>query len=876
MKIIKRNGTTEELNLNKILNRIEAQSYGLNVDHQMIATKTIATLMDGVTSKEIDKQAAALSESYAILHPDYTYLAGRLALTALTKDVPYPNSPTVTWQMLNQHYKLSTRLTYVKSFNELKEIDEAFNEVVSQSKGHEFDYQGVRVMANQYSMLIDGKPIETPDLIRFRVAYYLGKDYGLDYVKKVFSYLREGLFTFATPININSGLEQAQLASCFLIGLEEDSYEGIQKTQTEAGRISKNAGGIGMHISNLRAKGTTIESSGAKAAGILPFAKLTEANANYWNQGGKRKGSYALYLEPWHADVFDFLELKSNQGLEANRCRDLFYAMWIPDLFMEEVEKDGVWYLFCPKECPGLSDVYGAEFKQLYLQYVAEGKHRKVVKARELWDAILHSQIEVGMPFLLCKDTVNEYSMQKNIGTVKSSNLCCVHGDTQLLTNKGYTSIGPLQDKEVTIWNGEEWSDVTVRKTGNSQQLMKIKTKDNKELLCTDYHKFPIVEGWSKKYTMVEAKDLKVGDRLLKWTAPVIEGVKELDHSHYNTITAIDHNHTIADTYCLTEPKRNMMVVNGILTGQCEILEYSGPDETAVCNLANINLDKWNNQTMAEKLDLVEVIVRMLNVAIDLSYYPDAKTRLSNLSRRPLGIGVQGLAEYFIQQGIPYDSEEAKDKNTLVFELIYQLALIASTKLVEEGRYGTYLGWDGSPYSKGKKHCTLTDPHSNPVPIPVANSLLIALMPTVTTSQLLGNTESFEPITSNIYQRRGTVGQYTVVNRYLVKALEEHGLWTDNVRNKIIQNRGSVQDIEEIPETIKSLFKTVWEIKPKVLLDLAIGRQPYVDQAQSMNLFLSTPTKKDLTAMHFYSWKGKLKTAMYYLRSGTALNSKKV
>jgi ribonucleoside-diphosphate reductase alpha subunit len=412
--------------------------------------------------------------------------------------------------------------------------------------------------------------------------------------------------------------------------------------------------------------------------------------------------------------------------------------MWVPDLFMEEVEKDGLWYLFCPKECPGLSDVYGTDFKQLYLRYVEEGKHRKVVKARDLWDAILHSQIEVGMPYIGYKDTVNEYSMQKNIGTIKSSNLC--------------------------------------------------------------------------------------------------------------------H----------------------------EIVEYSDSDETAVCNLANINLDRWFDLRDSEKENLIETIVRMLNVAIDLSYYPDEKTRKSNLSRRPLGIGVQGLAEYFIRLGLPFDSNEAHYKNIEAFGTIYQSALQASKKLVEEGRYGTYLGWLGSPYSEGQDHRNLSysikqkAKYGSIDPIPVANSLLIALMPTVTTSQLLGNTESFEPITSNIYKRRGTVGEYTVVNRYLVKALEEHDLWNDDIRNKIIRDRGSVQHIEEIPDSIKELFKTVWEIKPKVLLDLAIGRQPYVDQAQSMNLFLNTPTKKELTAMHFYSWKGKLKTGMYYLRSGTALNSKKV
>jgi ribonucleotide reductase alpha subunit len=629
-----------------------------------------------------------------------------------------------------------------------------------------------------------------------------------------------------------------------------------------------------MHISNLRAKGTKIESSGATAAGILPFAKLTEANANYWNQGGKRKGSYALYLEPWHSDVFDFLELKSNQGLEANRCRDLFYAMWIPDLFMEEVEKDGLWYLFCPKECPGLSDVYGADFKQLYLRYVEEGKHRKVVKARDLWDAILHSQIEVGMPYIGYKDTVNAYSMQKNIGTIKSSNLC-VKGDSLLLTDKGEIPIWELKDKEVTIWNGEEWSKVTVKYTGvsDTSHTVRVRTKGQlgvETLYCTDYHKFPIktIEN-QYEHTFIPAHKLQEGMKILAWTLDGKEVQQEIVESCPNYFSY--------DTYCLTEPKRNMMVVNGILTGQChEIVEYSDSDETAVCNLANINLDKWYDLRDSEKNKLVETVVRMLNVAIDLSYYPDAKTRKSNLSRRPLGIGVQGLAEYFLRCNVAFDSETAKVNNKAIFQHLYQSALFASNKLVEEGRYGTYLGWLGSPYSEGLDHSDLYGDGKNRTTIPVANSLLIALMPTVTTSQLLGNTESFEPITSNIYKRRGTVGEYTVVNRYLVKVLEEHDLWNDDIRNKIIRDRGSVQHIEEIPDSIKELFKTVWEIKPKVLLDLAIGRQPYVDQAQSMNLFLNTPTKKELTAMHFYSWKGKLKTGQYYLRSGTALNSKKV
>ena len=727
MKITKRDGRIEELDLNKIVTRVRKQGEGLQVDTDMVATKTIQFLTDNITSSEIDKQLASVAESYSILHPDYNYLAGRLANTALHKDVPHPYSPSKTWLLLKDHYNVSPRLD-----TNYHRVDIAFNEVLNDSKEHEFDYQGVRVIANQYSFKVKGKPVETPDLVRFRVAYYLGIEYGLEYVKKVFRYLRQGVFTFATPINLNSGLKTAQLASCFLIGLEDDSYEGIMNTQQQAGNISRHAGGIGMHISNLRAKGSLIKSSGAKSAGIQPFMKLTEANANYWNQGGKRKGSYAVYLEPWHADVFDFIEMRSNQGLEANRARDLFYALWIPDLFMEAVEGDKDWYLFCPSEAPGLSDAYGACFNDLYNQYVQEGRYKKKVKARELWDVILSSQIETGLPYIGYKDTVNKHSMQQNIGTVKSSNLCI------------------------------------------------------------------------------------------------------------------------------------------------EIVEVSNEEETAVCNLANINLPLYTKLTYYDKEDVVETIVRMLNVAIDLSYYPDTKTRKSNLSRRPLGIGVQGLAEALVNNGWAFDSPEALKFNHSIFAQLYLNAVKASKKLVKEGRYHVYDGWVGSPYQEGKLHYDLYDDSEDYETVYVANSLLIALMPTVTTSQLLGNTESFEPFTSLIYRRRGMVGDYTVVNRQLVNKLSEVGLWTDEIRAKIIDNLGSIQTIEEIPDDIKQLFKTVWEIDPKKLLDLCIDRQPYVDQAQSMNLFIAEPNKSQLTQMLFYGWKNKLKTGMYYLRSRSALKSKKV
>lgn len=881
MKITKRDGRIEELDLNKIVTRVRKQSEGLRVDADMVATKTIQFLTDNITSSEIDKQLASVAESYSILHPDYNYLAGRLANTALHKDVPHPYSPSKTWLLLKDYYDLSPRLD-----TNYHKVDNAFNEVLNDSKEHEFDYQGVRVIANQYSFKVNGKPVETPDLVRFRVAYYLGIDYGLDYVKKVFRYLRQGLFTFATPINLNSGLKTAQLASCFLIGLEEDSYEGIMNTQQQAGNISRHAGGIGMHISNLRAKGSLIKSSGAKSAGIQPFMKLTEANANYWNQGGKRKGSYAIYLEPWHADVFDFIEMRSNQGLEANRARDLFYALWIPDLFMRAVEVDKDWYLFCPSEAPGLSDTYGECFNDLYNQYVEEGKYKKKVKARELWDVILSSQIETGLPYIGYKDTVNKHSMQKNIGVVKSSNLC-VHGDSQLLTDKGYIRIGALQDKEVTIWNGEEWSKTTVRWTGFSENsyTVEVKTKGEsgiKFIHCTDYHKFPISIKDSKligcppngspkpdEYEFIPANRLRRGMKILTW---------DLDGRYIQQEVVRSHpNHFMYTTFCLTEPKRNMMVVNGILTGNCaEIVEVSNEEETAVCNLANINLPLYTQLAYYDKEDVVETIVRMLNVAIDLSYYPDNKTRKSNLSRRPLGIGVQGLAEAFVNNGWAFDSPEALRFNHSIFAQLYLNAVKASKKLVKEGRYHVYEGWLGSVYEEGKLHYDLYEDSEDYQEYPIANSLLIALMPTVTTSQLLGNTESFEPFTSLIYRRRGMVGDYTVVNRQLVNKLSEVGLWTDEIRTKIIDNLGSIQNIEEIPDSIKQLFKTVWEIDPKKLLDLCIDRQPYVDQAQSMNLFIAEPNKAQLTQMLFYGWKNKLKTGMYYLRSRSALKSKKV
>jgi len=591
------------------------------------------------------------------------------------------------------------------------------------------------------------------------------------------------------------------------------------------------------------------------------------------NGGGKRNGSFAIYLEPWHADIEHFLQMRKNHGDEELKARDLFYALWIPDLFMERVKTDGMWTLMCPDECPGLSDVYGDAFRELYERYEATNKGRKTVKARELWFQVLDAQMETGTPYLLYKDACNTKSNQKNIGTIKSSNLC-VAPETQILTDKGNIPIKDLYGKNVNVWNGEEWSSVLVNKTGENQELIEVKTSDGISIHCTKYHKFYIIE--EDQLVMRQAHQLVSGNRCYKID-------EQLNKSIIVILKVVDNGRR-DDTYCFTEPKRHMGIFNGILTGQCtEILEYSDENESAVCNLASIALPAFVDLTQSppvfnyEKLhEVSQLVTYNLNRIIDVNYYPTEKTKLSNMRHRPIGIGVQGLADVFMMMNLPFISDEAKTINRLIFETIYHAALTESCNMAKtDGPYSTFAG---SPASLGELQYDMW----GVVPTPgrydwsalksdirehgLRNSLLLAPMPTASTSQILGYNECIEPITSNIYSRRTLAGEFIMANKYLMNDLLKLELWNEKIKNSIIANHGSVQHIDLIPPEIRDKYKTVWELPMRHIIDMAAERGAFICQSQSLNLWLEDPNYSTLTSMHFYSWSKGLKTGIYYLR----------
>ena len=588
------------------------------------------------------------------------------------------------------------------------------------------------------------------------------------------------------------------------------------------------------------------------------------------NGGGRRNGSFAIYLEPWHADIEMFLQMRKNHGDEELKARDLFYALWIPDLFMERVKANGKWTLMCPDECPGLADVYDADFVRLYEGYEAAGRGKETVNARELWFKMLDAQMETGIPYILYKDACNRKSNQKNVGTIKSSNLC-VAPETLILTDKGQLEIRSLVDQTVNVWNGEEFSEVVVRKTGENQKLLVVKMTDGTVLECTPYHKFWImVDGYE---TEVPAADLKSGDATIPYT------INDVSIPSKIVVYVIDTGR-IDDTYCFTEPKRHMGVFNGILTGQCsEVVQYSDATETAVCNLASIGLPTFIVEGVFDydKLHKVaKVVTKNLNKIIDVNFYPTEKTRKSNMRHRPIGIGVQGLADVFMTLGFPFLSEEAKEMNRHIFETIYHGALEASCEMAEvEGPYETFAG---SPASKGELQFDMWSvvPDSGRYDwsalksviqrVGLRNSLLLAPMPTASTSQILGFNECIEPITSNIYSRRTLAGEFIQANRYMMADLMALGLWNEKIKNNIIANHGSVQQIESLPQEIKDKYRTVWEMPMRGLIDMAADRGAYICQSQSLNLWIEDPTYSTLTSMHFYSWSKGLKTGIYYLR----------
>jgi ribonucleotide reductase alpha subunit len=684
--------------------------------------------------------------------------------------------------------------------------------------------------------------------------------------------LPEFVYTLGVKDDHSYTVQGVIAENCFLIANKEDSIDGIYDTVKECARISKWAGGIGLHIHDVRANKSHIRGTNGTSDGIIPMLRVYNSTARYVNQAGRRKGSIAVYLEPWHADILDFLEIRLNQGDEEARCRDLFSAMWIPDLFMKRVESGGNWSLFCPDQAKGLSDVYGKEFEDLYEKYEAEGLARKVVPASEVWKAIIKSQSETGTPYMLYKDACNEKSNHKHVGTIKSSNLC-VAPETKILTSKGQQIISELVDQDVEVWNGDEFSNVTIRQTGKNQKLLTVKTSKGLELRCTPYHKFWIV-GHNEP---IEAQNLEKGMETIRYSLP------DDNDTHFDKIVSVEDLGETSDTFCFNEPLKHRGIFNGILTGNCtEILEYTDKDETAVCNLASIALPKYvdveKKEFNHEELHRVtKMVTRNLNKVIDKNFYPTENGERSNMRHRPIGIGVQGLADVFIMLRMSFGSEESRKLNRDIFETIYHASLESSCELAE--MYGTYETFKGSPFSQGILQFDMwdRDPKFSGrydwnamrelVKKGTRNSLLLAPMPTASTSQILGNNECFEPYTTNIYLRRTLAGEFVVVNKHLVNDLKERGLWSKEMKDLMVKANGSVQNIIDIPDDLKELYKTVWEMSQKTIIDMAADRGVYIDQSQSMNLFVESPTLSKLSSMHMYAWKTGLKTGMYYLRS---------
>lgn len=743
MFVIKRDGRTESVKFDKITARIEKLCYGLNpdlVDPVDVAKKVIEGLYDGVTTTELDNLAAETAASLTTRHPDYALLASRIAVSNLHKNTTKSFSATMRslYNYIDPKSQLASPLIADDVWAIIEENSELLDSHIIYDRDFGFDYFGFKTLEKSYLLKLNGQVIERPQHMYMRVALGIHKQ-DLDSVVKTYNMLSERWYTHGTPTLFNAGTPKPQMSSCFLLTMKDDSIEGIYDTLKQTAKISQSAGGIGLSIHNIRATGSYIGGTNGTSNGIVPMLRVFNDTARYVDQGGgKRKGAFAIYLEPWHADVFEFLDLKKNHGKEENRARDLFYALWIPDLFMERVEAGGDWSLFCPHESPGLADCWGENFKTLYESYEKQGKARKTVKAQELWFAILESQIETGTPYLLYKDAANSKSNQQNLGTIKSSNLCT------------------------------------------------------------------------------------------------------------------------------------------------EIIEYTAPNEVAVCNLASIALPRFVINGTYDHQKLFEVTYQAtlnLNKIIDNNYYPVEEARYSNMRNRPVGLGVQGLADVFILLRLPFESEEAKKLNREISETMYYAALKASNDLAErEGAYDTF---EGSPISKGVFQFDMWkvspsarwDWNSLRTRIKkfgIRNSLLLAPMPTASTSQILGNNECFEPYTSNIYTRRVLSGEFVVVNKHLLKDLAALNLWNSDIKNKIIEANGSVAQIAEIPQNIKEIYKTVWEIKQRTLIDMAADRGAYICQSQSLNLFIQEPTISKLTSMHFYAWKKGLKTGMYYLRTQAA------
>ena len=748
MYVVKRDGRKEVIMFDKITARVRKLCYGLNglVDPLKVAMRVIEGLYDGVTTSELDNLAAEIAATMTTTHPDYAKLAARISVSNLHKNTKKSFSETMKdlYLYVNPRTNKKAPLLSDEVYKVISEHSEKLDSTIIYNRDFGYDYFGFKTLERSYLLKLNGKIAERPQHMLMRVAVGIHLD-DLDSAIETYELMSKKYFTHATPTLFNSGTPKPQMSSCFLLAMKDDIIDGIYDTLKQTAKISQSAGGIGLSIHNIRATGSYIAGTNGTSNGIVPMLQVFNDTARYVDQGGgKRKGSFAIYVEPWHADVYDFLDLKKNHGKEEMRARDLFYAMWIPDLFMKRVEGNEEWTLMCPNECPGLFTNHSEEFEKLYLKYEAKGKGRKTVKARELWEKILESQIETGTPYMLYKDAANRKSNQKNLGTIRSSNLCT------------------------------------------------------------------------------------------------------------------------------------------------EIMEYTSPDEVAVCNLASIALPMFIKNGEFDHKELFRVTKRVtknLNRVIDRNYYPVKEAENSNMRHRPIGLGVQGLADAFIMLRLPFTSDDAKKLNQEIFETLYFAAVTASMEAAkEEGPYSSY---EGSPISNGEFQHNLWGIKDEELSgrwdwgklrkqikkNGVRNSLLVAPMPTASTSQILGNNECFEPYTSNIYTRRVLSGEFIVVNKHLLEDLVELGLWNENMKQELMRANGSIQHIETIPQEIRELYKTVWELSMKDIIDMSRHRGYFIDQSQSLNLFMENANYSKLTSMHFYAWKSGLKTGMYYLRTKAAVDA---
>ncbi|QWX83797.1 ribonucleoside-diphosphate reductase subunit alpha [Cellulophaga sp. HaHaR_3_176] len=748
MFVLKRDGRKEPIMFDKITARVRKLCYGLNplVDPIKVSMRVIEGLYDGVTTSELDNLAAEIAATMTTTHPDFAKLAARISVSNLHKNTKKSFAETMgdLYEYVNPRNSKKSPLISDEVMKVINDNADFLDSTIIYNRDFGYDYFGFKTLERSYLLKINGQIAERPQHMLMRVAVGIHLN-DLESAVETYELMSKKYFTHATPTLFNAGTPKPQMSSCFLLAMKDDSIDGIYDTLKQTAKISQSAGGIGLSIHNVRATGSYIAGTNGTSNGIVPMLQVFNDTARYVDQGGgKRKGSFAIYVEPWHADIYDFLDLKKNHGKEEMRARDLFYAMWIPDLFMRRVEANEEWTLMCPNECPDLFDNHSEVFEAMYLKYESENKGRKTVKARELWEKILESQIETGTPYMLYKDAANRKSNQKNLGTIRSSNLCT------------------------------------------------------------------------------------------------------------------------------------------------EIMEYTSPDEVAVCNLASIALPMFVKNGAFDHKELFKVtkrVTRNLNTVIDRNYYPVKEAENSNMRHRPIGLGVQGLADAFIMMRLPFTSDEAKALNQEIFETLYFAAVTASMEMAKEE--GVYSSYEGSPMSEGEFQFNLwgikdeelsgrwdwgklrKDVKKNGV----RNSLLVAPMPTASTSQILGNNECFEPYTSNIYTRRVLSGEFIVVNKHLLEDLVSLGLWNENLKQELMRANGSIQHIDIIPQDIKELYKTVWELSMKDIIDMSRQRGYFIDQSQSLNLFMEGANYSKLTSMHFYAWKSGLKTGMYYLRTKSAVDA---